>query len=717
MAVEGISASISASESKLILQMEGRPAVIDDQGAAAPAAAAPLTATINADFEPGSGRSSYRVDVAAPSMSLSAPAESLLHVFSRQSADQIQHLRGIYAPTGTADVRSTVVGDSSGAAPRVDTTVEPRSEVTLAAFAGHMVLLPTSGTVDVAYHDRLTVRCHDIHGSLAFDNDACGSVVVDGLFPAAAGSEEAVRARMEGVPVESNLVTAVLRQKLAPDTFAMVQDMSPRGVIDAVVTGVPDPATPEGTFPAPVLVTLVRPRTLTLDMGDMPVTFPEMSGEVEIEGSRGIMRGLTAKAADWEIHADGAWEATPEGGMALRSQLSGRADRYTPDLRAALPNGLEEALDSIALKVDGPITLDDASLAINRAAPGHEGDWTRFAGTVGVNDAGLDAGVIISGLDGRIETGFERAGASPTYDLDLTADRFHIGGMELTGGRARVRNGREPGGVDVPEASGECYGGRFSATASMGGGEEHQFVAEAQFAGVRFSPLIADLSSGLNRSTTPEVMGPPTSEEVRAAQVADFSRGQLDAEMAVSGVVGRPETRRGRGTAYVQGGRVVNFPFITRLIEVSNFAMPGNARLDFARCGFYLEGGLITFEDLSIFSEAVQILGYGTMTWPGQILDLRFNSRSARPIPLLSGLLQGIRDQLVTTTVTGKLGEQEVRLQQFPGTHRMMTHAAGAPNRPGRIEDIPGRAAPERSGRPGFSPIPANPAPQASGGG
>src|SRR5262249_13599052 len=163
---------------------------------------------------------------------------------------------------------------------------------------------------------------------------------------------------------------------------------------------------------------------------------------------------------------------------------------------------------------------------------------------------------------------------------------------------------------------------------------------------------------GLGKSATPEVMGPPTREEIRAARASDFSRGQLDADLSVSGVVGRPETRRGRGTVYVQGGRVVDFPFITRMIEVGNPAVPGNSRLDFARCDFYLEGGLITFEDLSVFSEAVQIVGFGTMTWPGQILDLRFNSRSARPIPLLSGLVQGIRDQLVTTTVTGKLGEQ-----------------------------------------------------------
>jgi hypothetical protein len=157
---------------------------------------------------------------------------------------------------------------------------------------------------------------------------------------------------------------------------------------------------------------------------------------------------------------------------------------------------------------------------------------------------------------------------------------------------------------------------------------------------------------------------------------------------------------------------VLNVPFLTRLVEVSNFVLPANAKLDFASAEFYLDGGLITFSDLSVYSEAVEILGYGTMTWPAQILDLRFNSRSARPIPVLSAIVQGIRDELVTTHVTGKLGEQQFKLEQFPGTRRMLGRAVGAPQseqarRMLEIERLSGdRSGPVRTGSP-VSPTPS----------
>src|SRR5262249_46146590 len=139
-----------------------------------------------------------------------------------------------------------------------------------------------------------------------------------------------------------------------------------------------------------------------------------------------------------------------------------------------------------------------------------------------------------------------------------------------------------------------------------------------------------------------------------------------------------------------------NIPFATRLIEMSNLAPPGNTPLDFARASFYMEGGLISFEDISIFSASVEILGYGTMTWPGQVLDLRFGSRAARPVPILSKLLQGIREQLLTTTVTGKLGEQQIRVQQLPGPRRMLGRAVGSPesSQSRRLDEIEGRTSP-----------------------
>ncbi len=160
---------------------------------------------------------------------------------------------------------------------------------------------------------------------------------------------------------------------------------------------------------------------------------------------------------------------------------------------------------------------------------------------------------------------------------------------------------------------------------------------------------------------------------------SDGARGELDAEMTLSGLVGVAGSRRGRGTVHVggEGVRVINMPLVVRLVEVSNLQLPSNDRLDFAQAAFYIEGGRVCFEDLAIFSKAVAIMGYGTMDWPDTRLDLRFNSRSARPIPVLSWVVQGIRDEIVSTSVTGTLGRPKVELRQFAGTRRMLSRALG----------------------------------------
>jgi hypothetical protein len=175
--------------------------------------------------------------------------------------------------------------------------------------------------------------------------------------------------------------------------------------------------------------------------------------------------------------------------------------------------------------------------------------------------------------------------------------------------------------------------------------------------GLRLATLLKDLKAGPDMPTVAE---------------DDLSRGVVEGSLWLQGTLGRPESRRGRGSFQIAGGRIVNVPFMMRMVELSNLQMPTNAKLGYARGSFFLDGGRITFEDLGLYSSAVQILGSGTMSWPGKELDLRFDTKSARSIPILSGLLRGIRDELVTTSVRGTLSDPDISLKQFPGPRRML---------------------------------------------
>ena len=118
----------------------------------------------------------------------------------------------------------------------------------------------------------------------------------------------------------------------------------------------------------------------------------------------------------------------------------------------------------------------------------------------------------------------------------------------------------------------------------------------------------------------------------------------------------------------ILGGSVLRLPgLIVQLIELSNLQPPASERLDYARAAFFVDGDFIGFEDLSVFSSTISILGSGSMTWEDKDVDLRFHTRAARRIPMLSQIIEGIRDELATATVKGPLGEHAIRVEQFAG--------------------------------------------------
>ena len=86
----------------------------------------------------------------------------------------------------------------------------------------------------------------------------------------------------------------------------------------------------------------------------------------------------------------------------------------------------------------------------------------------------------------------------------------------------------------------------------------------------------------------------------------------MDATLALGGIIGKPESRRGRGAAVIGGGSVLDMPLLTALVKFSNLQLPMNERLNLAHGAFYVEGPVVAFEELSISSNSVKLYGYGT---------------------------------------------------------------------------------------------------------
>jgi len=161
-------------------------------------------------------------------------------------------------------------------------------------------------------------------------------------------------------------------------------------------------------------------------------------------------------------------------------------------------------------------------------------------------------------------------------------------------------------------------------------------------------------------------------------------------DITLTGPTNDPTKRSGRGLARVSGGTVVELPGLINLIEASNLSLPSGEPLDSGEAEFYIDGQTMAFERLSILSKRVEILGYGTMNWSSRAVDLRFRSRSLNPIPILSGLVENLRDELITTRASGILGHTKYSVSQFGSTKRLINAMLGKPETPQqqRLHDV-----------------------------
>lgn len=445
----------------------------------------------------------------------------------------------------------------------------------------------------------------------------------------------------------------------------------------------------------------VEPRTLALKIGEVAVPFNTVSGALEFEPGNGVLRELSVFAPDWEAKVNGGWAVGADGRVQVRTEISGRGGKVTDDLLAVLPAELRSVLDDLKLKVNGPFRLSDSALDLSRGGAPAERS-TMFSGRFDFAGTSLDAGVPISDAVGSVLARYENAAGKQSFHLDTRAQRFAVEGVTMLDGRAVVESGRVPGQVRVPVATGVSHRGRFALVADVTPinaqpNAPKDFHVDLRLAGLRFNTLLRELIDAVNPFVGPEA--PPETEPAPATIAnqgeikGEFSRGLLDGEFTLTGRVGDAGTRIGRGMIRIVGGRVVNLPVVTALIEASNLQFPMNASLDFAQAKFFMEGGLITFEDMSVQSRSIEIVGKGTMTFPEKEVDLRFISRAARPIPILSDIVEAFRNELIVTLVRGKLGDLRVGLQA-PGPTRMLDPFGGSQSKQAQAQaDLERRSA------------------------
>ncbi|MEX2218129.1 MAG: hypothetical protein WD749_05160 [Phycisphaerales bacterium] len=701
--IDAVSARVVATERGAETELYGQPRYAHGGNLSGPI-------TLNVRTTHGEDRASAPAVSALatiPQLVLDSPFEALVAPFAPDGARTIEDLRRIHRPAGTLDA-AVRIESPAGGAPSVAIDLSGIHRFAADLFGGRLEIPRAAGTASVRPGEG-AVGFTGFGGAILYQGQPAGRAILDGRAATGAGAPEApaptdLCIAVRDAAFESGLLFRVIEEFLGRDTAITFGGYRPRGQFDGEIA-VTAPGGPQAA-PRPRITGRIVPRTLTADFAGTPIAFERMSGSLEFDPTSVKLRALTAESREWSLSGDGGLLLTPGGGYELRTLLSIRGQRLTDDLRAVLPEEVRAALAGIGLVIDGRFELRDASLNAGATA---EGPWVRFDGAVAFDNASFDVGLPIRRMNGNVGLLVDRRpeAAHARWTAEVDAESFSLAGAHVRDARAVVSSGVEPGEVILRSASGECYGGRLVAEAHIfpsgpAAGDERTLAAGVRLAGVRFAPMIAALTS------RPGEEGPLPPEE---SQAQDTSRGVLDADISLGGLLGRPETRRGRGSIRVSGGRIISVPLVVRLVEASNLMLPSNSRLDFARANFYIDGQNMNFEEVAILSTAVEIVGTGVVAWPSQAIDFSFNSKAARPIPLLSRLIQGIRDELITTRVTGVLSDPVVTLQQFPGPRRILGRLFGGPEVAQRSADFERRteAAEARARRRADGIVPTGP--------
>ena len=628
------------------------------------------------------GPTTFDASVEARGLDLALAVEDAASVFSPHGGEAVADLRAHYRPEGIVDGSASFSGTVESL-DSVAVVVTRGDALGFDALDGRVRLDSLAGVVRVEPIGREEVTLDGVRASVAFGGVEAGSLRADGRFPMRGrwGAEHALAVNAEGWGFEHGLTRRALRAAVPGDTAEAIDALDPRGRFDALIELAP---------PAPTIDTegmefdvrgTISPRSLSLTSRGVEAHWPVVSGSVSFTRREGRVERLVGEADGWTIRLDGSWVVPGPDAVSLSASISLDSPVGLVDAqRALLPPEIDEVLRSLAIGVEGPLTASSVDLSVVADAAGTPARF-RTTGLLSFAGASVNVGAPITHLDGVLRFLAERRPElqAPEFRIDLAADSLRIAGIDMTSGRARVESGTDERRVVVPIIVAHCHGGRMTGAAVVhperGDTTGRDFEAQLRLVDVPLVAILADWDRergdlALLAGDRPPPAGGP---ETRWG-------GSLCASLDVAGRIGEPRRTTGRGQAVVagdSGARVLDLPLMLPLIEFSNLAVPTGDTLSLAEAEFYVRDGNVFFERLLVSAPSVEIVGYGSMSWPAAELDLRFNSRRTRRVPLLSPLIEAMRDEIITTAVRGTLGEPRISAEQFTGTRQLLARLAG----------------------------------------
>ncbi|MFK7758966.1 MAG: hypothetical protein AB8C13_03345 [Phycisphaerales bacterium] len=653
-------------------------------------------------------------EVRTRGLDLAMPLEHAIAVFSPGFANRVIGWRNEYSPDGVLDMQSTIEGRVGGS---LDTRVQINQINSVGfEFEEHRYQLGSSiGALTLTQGTRPTISSRGFSIPFGIDDEAMGEIGLSGSIKLAQGG------RLLELEDEPSVTLSMDRGKLgSPGVRAIVNRMGSGsgegaggffdfygldGDFDLLIDITPidgarfskAPLGQLGLPPVEIDGAMI-PRTLSMERDGEVLRFDrdqdgnkQITGKIRFDGLEGYFDQIRATNDEYTLSIDGQWAVNPGNGAWIDMNIAAKGDVFDGPIQVVLPDTLNTVVDQLQVMSSRDTEIERLHIVADRL--GTSDSSFKIEGAANVLDVSAVIGVPITEFDGRVEffaqsgmdlddaNGSGSSEPSLVYRMDVMGSRLRAGLLRMHNAQATIANDPDqPGVVLVPELRAGMHGGMVSGNAQIRPNEDGQtwYSTEIRASGVRAAPIFDDLFLPVEG-----LVGPPGagSSTVRSAWNVDddVSRGILNADLALSAPIGNPDQQFGRGYVRVSGGSVVALPGLINLIEASNFALPTGSRLNLAEAELYIDGPTASFERLSASSQTIEILGYGTMDWTSRDIDLRFRSRSIDPIPVLSNLIEGLRDELITIRVSGAPGSITYSAEQFGTTRRILDSMFGTP--------------------------------------
>lgn len=573
---------------------------------------------------------------------LSFPVEELVALVAPAEGERLRGLRARHGPRG--DVTGVLALHPIPAGTDFGLQIDRMQGVSFAIFGGRLALLDPDGSLFI---DARGVSTRAFWSRLEFEDRAAGVATLAGEWSFAADRGSVMKLSLLEGRIESPLMRSAAK-RAAPRVGEWLERLDARGEFTLE-------AEASGTADHPVLQGEVVPTSFGLVREGKEIRFGRVSGKIRFGSDGGEVDTLRAEAEGWWLSADGSWLTKP--GLEIDVRLGLESEGIPEALAGLLPAEAARAFEASHLAIHGPFALREA-----RVRSVNNGSALSFSAVAdcGPSSVVVAVPILLESAQAAIDVIWPlNDRSSPSVRVTLHTPKFEARGIPLTNGRLRLESTAEGGVYELREMSANLHGGSMSATAMVRpAAADTEYSAEIRLLSVDFASLINDLRLEADpKATTID---------------APLSRGALDATLTLAGTIGDPASRRGRGVARIAGGEVLALPGAMPLLRLSNLQPPIGEPLESASASFYLQGDTITLDRLRASSESLVILGAGTLRLPSTEVNLRFNTEGRGTIPILDDILRGLRNEIVTTVVTGTIGAPKYRLEAFPSTKRML---------------------------------------------